>query len=62
MNIPDWFGVMEFYAVLGTIWFGIIMYFLTACVKVKQDLNVKKKIIDLKSWWSKRKEAKNMLS
>ena len=60
MIVPAWFGPTEFYAVLATINFGIIMYFLTTCIRAKQSLNVKKKYINLKAWWQKRKESKIM--
>jgi len=60
MTIPEWFGPLEYYVIIATVNFGLVIYFLTTCVRAKQSLSVKKNIINLKAWWNKRKESKDM--
>ena len=59
MEIPNWFGQNEYYALLYTIWFGLIVYFLTTILRVKKEIKIKEKIVKIKNWWIKRKENKN---
>jgi len=58
MEVPSWFGQTEFYAIIVTMWFGLIIYFLTVCIKFKQCLNIKENFKKIKGWLIKRKEKK----
>ena len=59
MEIPDWFGVTQYYVAIVTIWFGLIIYFLTAYVRAGvSKTNLKSKVISIRDWWRKRQEAK----
>ena len=58
MDLPNWFGVTEYYALLGTVWFALIMYLIICIVKIKQGIKVKESFSRIKSWWSERKKKK----
>ena len=58
MEIPGWFGIGEFYAILVTVWFALIMYLLITVVKVKKGIKVKESFSKFKSWYIERKKRK----
>ena len=61
MEIPEWFGQPEFYAVIATVWLYLISWILVNLIRVKGiKLNIKKRIISFKHWWVKRKEMKTL--
>jgi len=57
-DIPSWFGKVEFYALLTTVWMFMFTWLLVNIIKVKQGINIKKNVTRLKDWWKKRKEEK----
>lgn len=58
LEIPSWFGEQEFYAILYTVWFGLICYLVIGLIKAKKDINVKDNISKLKEWRKNRKQKK----
>lgn len=58
MDIPSWFGPDEYYWLLRTVWFTIIMYLLITVVKVKSGIKVKESFVKVKSWLKNRKLKK----
>jgi len=57
MEIPSWFGVTQYYALLLTVNFAIFSYIIVAFIRAgASTTNLKSKIISLKDWWRKRKE------
>lgn len=58
LEIPSWFGKPEFYAILYTVWFGLICYLVIGLIKAKKDINVKDNISKLKEWRKNRKQKK----
>ena len=58
MDIPNWFGITEFYAILGTVWFFLIVWLIVNIIKVKKEIKVKEWTTKIKSWWSERKKKK----
>ena len=57
-GIPTWFTVTEFYAILATVWFALIVHLLVTFLKVKQGFNVKKTVSKVHVWWAERKRKK----
>lgn len=58
MEIPAWFGLTEYYALIATVWFGIATYLLIALVTAKREVKIKENIVKLRSWWNERKKKK----
>lgn len=55
MDVPSWFGVNEFYAIILTLNFYIISRIVISIIEVKKNFNIKGKF---KSWWNSRKQKK----
>lgn len=55
MDFPSWFGVTEFYAILGTVWFALIVHLFVNLFRVKKELNVRRWIDKFRLWRAKRK-------
>lgn len=56
MEIPIWFGVNEFYAIIYTVWFGLACWVAVNLIRVKFD--IKSKILSFKQWLEKRRVKK----
>ena len=63
MNIPEWFGKPEFYAIINLIYAIICIWFVGTVFKsfgaIKQ-LEIKKHISKFKEWRLKRKKSKTL--
>ena len=53
MEVPSWFGADEYYWLLRTVWFVVVMYLLIVIVKVSKGIKIPNRI---KNWWKKRKD------
>jgi len=58
VELPGWFGMGEYYALLVTVWFALIIYLLVAIVKTSKELKIKNKLSKVVSWWKERKKKK----
>lgn len=61
MEIPTWFGVNEYYALIYTVWFGLASWIVVNLIRVKFD--IKSKILSFKQWlekWKLKREEKKL--
>lgn len=58
MDLPSWFGKIEFYMTLTTVWFALSVYLLVTIIRVKKEIKPKESYVKLKSWWKERKKRK----
>ena len=55
MEIPGWFGLNEFYAIILTVNIYIFSRIVITIIEVKKSFKLKGKF---KSWWESRKQKK----